>query len=250
MDATWPELVIVALLALAAATTQSTVGFGAAIVFTPLATLAIGAQSAVATSLLFGSVISAVVFTEYRPRAPLAPIVPLALAGILATPLGILILARADETTLRFLVGIVVLTGAITTLTGHTRPEPRSVPLFATAGVGLLSGVLRGATSMGGPPVVLYMHWVGGDAVTIRGRLFGYLFLFTLPGIPLAFLGGVIGGREVEQALVALPAVGVGIVLGRYARPLVSEVWYRRLSMGLLGVTSAVAIAGAAASLA
>jgi uncharacterized membrane protein YfcA len=248
VDPTWPELVFVALLALVAATTQSTIGFGAAVVFTPLATLAVGAQSAVVTSLIFGSVISAVVFTEYRPRAPVGPIVPLALAGILATPAGIWVLARADETTLRFLVGVVVLAGAITTLTGRTRPEPRPEPLPATVGVGIVSGVMRGATSMGGPPVVLYMHWLGGNAVTIRGRLFAYFLLFSLPGVPFAFLGGVIGGRELAQALVSLPAIGVGVVIGRYARPLVSEAWYRGLSMALLALTSTVAIAGAVAS--
>jgi len=245
MDVSWVEVAVVVVMAFAAALTQSTVGFGAAIVFTPVASFAVGAQSAVATSIIFGSVISTIVFLESRPRAALGPIAPLAVAGVLGTPIGVWILAHSDETTLRLLVGTSVLAGAITTMFGHTNPEARPAPLPLTAAAGLVSGTLRGATSMGGPPVVLYLHWLGGDAMRIRSQLFAYFVLFAIPGIPLAWIGGVIGMKEVVLATASLPAVGLGILVGRSVRGRLSDVWYRRTSMGLLVVTSSIAITGA-----
>jgi len=249
MDVTWGELAVVVVMAFAAALTQSTVGFGAAIVFTPVATFAVGAQSAVAISIIFVSAISTIVFLESRPRAPLGPIAPLAIAGVLGTPIGVWVLAHSDETTLRFLVGSSVLAGAITTMFGHTNPTPRPAPLALTAAAGLVSGTLRGATSMGGPPVVLYLHWLGGDAMSIRSRLFAYFVLFAFPGIPMAWIGGVIGTKEVVLATASLPAVGAGILVGRAVRGHLPDAWYRRTSMGLLVVTSAIAIAGAVLSI-
>jgi uncharacterized membrane protein YfcA len=244
------QLAWIAAFALAAAVTQSTIGFGSAVLFTPLATLVIGAHSAVATSIVIGSVLSLALYAEYRPRAPLAGMLPLAVLGTLATPLGIWVLAHASEATVRALVGFVVLAGAAVTLRSRPRLESRAAPLPASVAVGALSGVLRGATSMGGPPVLLYVHWLGGGPATIRGRMFAYFALFTIPGVLIAWLGGVIGARELEQSLAAVPAMLAGIVLGRWARPRVSDVWFRRSSMALLAFTSAVALGAALAALA
>lgn len=240
------QLAWIAAFALAAAATQSTIGFGSAVLFTPLATLAVGAHSAVVTSIVIGSVLSIALFLEYRPRARLATMLPLAALGTLSTPLGIWVLAHANEATLRALVGLVVLTGAVVTLRSHPRLEARPTSFRISVAVGALSGVLRGATSMGGPPVLLYVHWLGGGPVTIRGRMFAFFAMFTVPGVLIAWWGGVIGAQELEQSLVSVPAVLLGIALGRWGRPHVSDAWFHRSSMALLVFTSSVAIAAAA----
>lgn len=242
------QLVWIAAFALAAAATQSTVGFGSAVLFTPLATLVVGAHSAVATSIAIGSVLSIALYLEYRPRVPLATMLPLAALGTVFTPLGIWVLAHANEATVRALVGLVVLTGAVVTLRSRPRLEARPTSLPVSVAVGALSGVLRGATSMGGPPVLLYVHWLGGGPPTIRGRMFAYFALFTVPGVLIAWWGGVIGARELEQSLVSVPAMLVGIALGRWGRPHVSDRWFHRSSMALLVFTSAVALGAAVAS--
>jgi hypothetical protein len=115
--------------------------------------------------------------------------------------------------------------------------------MVAVGGVGLVSGLLRGATSMGGPPVVLYLHWLGGGPLLIRGRLFAYFALSALPGIALAWWSGVLGPREAWHALVSTPLVLGGIVGGRLLRPRLSAAAFRGGTLALLAVTSAVAVA-------
>ena len=115
------QLAWIAAIALAAAATQSTIGFGSAVLFTPLATLVVGAHSAVATSIVIGSLLSISLYLEYRPRARFTTVLPLAALGTMTTPLGIWVLSHANEATLRSLVGLVVLAGAIVTLRSRPR---------------------------------------------------------------------------------------------------------------------------------
>jgi uncharacterized membrane protein YfcA len=106
----------------------------------------------------------------------------------------------------------------------------------------LASGVLNGATSMGGPPVVLYLHRLGGGAYEIRARLFSYFALSAIPAIPLAWAGGVLGAPEAWQAAVSAPLVLGGVIAGRWLLPRLGEAAFRRGTLTLLAGSSAVAI--------
>jgi uncharacterized membrane protein YfcA len=243
------QLLALATFAAAGAATQSAIGFGLAVVFTPLAILIVGAEEAVATSIVLAAFLSVGTYAEHRPRASLRAIAPLGLAGVIATPVGILILTKFDETSLRVLVGAAVLIGALSTLTReatHERVEHRT----ATVGVGFISGITRGATSMGGPPVVLYQHWLGRSAESIRGNMFAYFMFISVLSLPLVWLGGVITGDVVLNVAVALPALVVGLLLGRWVRTWLPLRWFRLVTLALLTGTSLVAFIGAAVSIA
>ena len=237
-------LVAIAAIAFVGALTQSAIGFGFAIVFTPLVTLLVGAQSAVATSIALGTLLSLALIVEARPpRSAFRPVLVIAVLGTLTTPLGVWVLAHAPEQWLRGLVALAVLSGAVVTLRSHPRVVPHGGSALTASIVGFLSGILRGATSMGGPPVVLYLHWLGGGPIEIRHRLFGYFALFSLTGIPIAWWGGVLGGDEARQALVSGPLVLTGVLAGRLVRPRLSEAVFRGSTVSLLVATSVVAIA-------
>lgn len=237
-------LALIAAIAFVGALTQSAIGFGFAIVFTPLVTLLVGAQSAVATSIALGTLLSVALVAEARPsRSAFRPVLVIAALGTLSTPLGVWVLANAPEQWIRGFVALAVFGGAMVTLRSHPRATPHSGSTLTAGAVGLLSGVLRGATSMGGPPVVLYLHWLGGGPIEIRSRLFGYFALFSLTGIPIAWLGGVLGGDEVKQALISAPLILAGVVAGRLIRPRLSEALFRGSTVSLLVVTSVIAIA-------
>ncbi len=241
------ELAAVAALVLLAAFTQSAFGFGFALVFTPLAAFVVGPHAAVATSIVLSPLLSLGVYWEHRPREPLRAIAPLVVPGLAAFPLGLVLLVHVNEAALRVLVGAAVVAGAAINLgrAGGEHPaRPNRVALMVPTG--LLSGVLRGATGMGGPPVVLYQHWLGGDAATIRRRLFAYFAFFGLPGIPMALIGGVLTPDVWAFVVVGLPAIALGIASGRLLRPRLSEVAFRRLSMALLALTATTAALGAA----
>ena len=243
--------IALALLTLVGTGIEAVLGFGFAVMFVPAAALIVAPRHAVAVSLVLGTIMGAGLYIEQRPRAPLRSVAPLVIGALIGTPLGILSLLRLDETWLRLAVAISVLTTAVITLlggSGHTRPTrpDRALP---QATVGFIGGAIRAAISMGGPPVVLYQHYVGGGAERIRARLYAYFFWLGIPATLLAIPAGVFTLEVLRDAAVALPGLALGIVGGRLLRPHLSEHWFWRLSMAMLVATSVLAAYGAARSL-
>ena len=235
------------LIALLGTLIQSGLGFGFGLFFVPVAALFVAPREAVAVSLLLGTVVSAGMYAEARPRTGLRAIWPLVVGAIIGSPLGLLVLLRADESVLRLLVAAAVLVSAIANLTsgrGHTH-EARPDPVVRQGLVGVLGGVIRGATSMGGPPIVLYQHWIGGGAERIRGRLFAYFFWVGVPATLIIVPSGLFTRDVLRDTALALPALFVGLVGGRLIRPHIAERWFGRLSMLLLAGTSVLAAWGA-----
>ncbi|MSQ30483.1 MAG: sulfite exporter TauE/SafE family protein [Dehalococcoidia bacterium] len=239
------EFVIIIVIAAFAALMQAVVGFGFAVIFTPLLSLAMGAREAIALSMILGMALSLVLYLDDPPRAPLRSVLPMFLAATAVTPIGVYVLAVADERVLRVGIGIAVLASVIGTfVTSHPAAErPEHLP--TTLGVGVLSGVMRGATSMGGPPVVIYEHWRGAPTLTIRRRLLAYFALTGITGAVFATGSGVVTLDTLAHAVAGLPVVVIALYGGRYIRPRLSDSWFRLLSMGLLVLMGAVSIIGA-----
>lgn len=241
------DLATLPLIALLGTLIQSGLGFGFGIFFVPVAALFVAPREAVAVSLLLGTVVSAGMYLEARPRTGLQAILPLVVGALIGTPAGVLILLRADETVLRLLVAGAVFVSALANLLagkGHTH-EARPDPMVRQGLAGVLGGVIRGSTSMGGPPIVLYQHWIGGGAERIRGRLFAYFFWAGVPATLMIVPSGLFTPSVLRNAALALPALALGVVAGRLVRPHITEAWFGRLSMLLLAATSAFAAWGA-----
>lgn len=239
------DILIVVLISAFAALMQAAVGFGFAVVFTPLLSLVLGARDAIALSLILSMTLSLVLYLADRPRASLRSVLPMFLAATAVTPIGVYILAVADERVLRAGIGIAVLGAVIGTLRMPHHTEERPERLATILGVGMLSGVLRGATSMGGPPVVVYEHWRGAPAMLIRRRLLAYFALTGVAGTAMAAGSGVFTVDTFVQAAAGLPAVAIALYGGRYIRPRLPDRWFRRLSMALLVFMGVVSLVGA-----
>ncbi len=241
------DLAALPLIALLGTLIQSGLGFGFGLFFVPVAALFVAPREAVAVSLLLGTTVSAGMYLEARPRTGVRAILPLVVGALIGMPVGVWILVRADETVLRLLVAVAVFVSAVANLAGgngHTH-QARPDPLMRQGLVGILGGVIRGATSMGGPPIVLYQHWIGGGAERIRGRLFAYFFWVGVPATLIVAPSGVFTHDVLRGWTLALPALAVGLVAGRLIRPHIAEAWFGRLSMLLLAMTSALAAWGA-----
>lgn len=241
------DIATLPLIALLGTMIQSGLGFGFGLFFVPVAALFVAPREAVAVSLLLGTAVGAGTYLESRPRTDVRAILPLVIGALVGTPIGAWVLVRADETILRLLVAVAVFVSAVVNLAagkGHTH-EARPDPVARQGLVGILGGIIRGATSMGGPPIVLYQHWIGGGAERIRGRLFAYFFWVGVPALALMAPSGVFTRTVLRDSALALPALALGLVAGRLARPHIAESWFGRLSMLLLTMTSALAAWGA-----
>lgn len=240
------DYVAIFLIAALAAAIQAIVGFGYSLLFAPVAALFILPSDAVGTSIVTGASISVVLYAEHTPRAPLRPIAPMVLAALLAAPAGLWLLVAANEDILHILIGIGILVSAGINLRQHDAPHearPDRIPL--QLGVGVLSGLMRGAVSLPGPPVILYQHWVGGSGHCIRSQMFAFFVWTGIPTVGMGLLGGVFGPDVWRYAFAAGLGIPLGILAGRLMRGRTTDIVFSRLSMLLLAGTSVIAIVGA-----
>jgi hypothetical protein len=161
-------------------------------------------------------------------------LVDLLLGTVLGTPVGVWILATLPGTTLKRLIGVMLLAIVVIEWCGA---YPRQLCGRRWGiGAGVLSGLFGGALAIPGPPVILYVVAQGWPPRTIKAMLQAFFLL----NQSLNFLGHWWAGLVTPDVLwlgmlYALPA-SAGFTLGIYLFARVDQLLFRRLIFLLLFV--------------
>ena len=235
-------------IAFLAAVCQSLTAFGFALVTVPLLALAWEVKPAVVTSTVLGTLILLPLLYEVRGRVPVGRVTPILIGSLAGIPLGVLILERIDVIALEIVVaGVVILGSLLVYFSPELRLRRPPAPLSLV--VGGLSGVLRAATSMGGPPVILYALTLEREVERFRATLLAVFLPTSIVTIAALAIAGRVTGDVLLVSVVAQPAVVLGSLTGRWARARVSEPVFRLVVLGLLFASSGAVLASAAGSL-
>jgi uncharacterized membrane protein YfcA len=224
-------------IAFLAAGTQSVTGFGFALVMVPLLSLFWDVKLAVMTSTVVGSFSLVPLVVEVRQWLSLPKAFPLAMGGVAGVPLGLAIFTRIDADLLKVCVASLVI---VASLLLYFAPHFKvgGPPLVGSVIAGTLSGMLRASTSMGGPPLVLYVLGRETEVEAFRSTILA-VFLFnsvlTVIGLVIAHQ---IGGDVLTATGVALPAVGAGLMAGAWLRSRVQQGLFRTVVLAVLVFTS------------
>lgn len=236
-------LIGTAVIAFLAAVCQSVTAFGFALVMVPLLAVVWEVKPAVVTSTLLSTAFMVPLLYEVRSRVEPVAIAPLLVGSLLGVPVGVLVLARLDSTVLQLTVAVTVL---VASLTLYASPRASAVQSHPVTGLvaGGLSGALRAATSMSGPPVVLYaLSRFGDDVERFRANVLGVLLpgsLVTIAGVALA---GLIDGEILLACAAAAPTMVVGTLVGGRLRRRVPPALFRRAVLAvLIGATGVILV--------
>jgi uncharacterized membrane protein YfcA len=224
-------------IAFLAAGTQSVTGFGFALVMVPLLSLFWDVKLAVMTSTVVGSFSLVPLVVEVRRWLSLPKAFPLAMGGVAGVPLGLAIFTRIDADLLKVCVASLVI---VASLLLYFAPQFRvgGPPLVGSLIAGTLSGMLRASTSMGGPPLVLYVLGRETEVEPFRSTVLAvFLFNSVLTVIGL-IVAHQIGGDVLTATGVALPAVAAGLVVGAWLRSRVQQGLFRTVVLAVLVFTS------------
>lgn len=232
-------------IAFLAAACQSLTAFGFALVTVPLLALAWEVKPAVVTSTVLGTLILLPLLYEVRGRVPVGRVMPILIGSMAGIPLGVLILERIDVMALEIVVAIVVIVGSLLIyFSPGLRFTQPPAPLSLV--VGGLSGVLRAATSMGGPPVILYALTLEREVERFRAILLAVFLPTSIVTIAALAIAGRVTGDVLLVSVVAQPAVVLGSLTGRWARARVSEEVFRLVVLVFLFASSGAVLASAA----
>lgn len=209
-----------------------------------MVTLIWDVKPAVVTSTLLSTAFMLPLLYEVRSRLEPATIAPLLAGSVIGVPLGVLVLVRIDPGLLQLAVGLTVLVACLT-LSWSPQISGFSTRPAAAFLAGGISGALRAATSMSGPPVVLYaLSRFGGDVERFRANVLAALLPGSLVTIAGLAISGLIDEDIAMACAVALPAMVCGTLAGSRARAAFSPVVFRRAVLAVLAGAAAAMIAG------
>ncbi|MEN8207619.1 MAG: sulfite exporter TauE/SafE family protein [Candidatus Fermentibacteria bacterium] len=213
---------------------QGLAGFGYSLFSLPLLAFLMPVSSAVPLLCITGIFLNLSVFLRARKNLDLKRILPLLLAGTAALPAGVWLLRIADESTLRISVGIVVILSSLIYLSGFRVTVRRE--RLAMIPVGFISGLLNGATTFSGPPVILFFTNQRVAKHQFRASLAAYFLLLNIIAVPAFIAGGLLTGEAALDTFYLFPAVLLGVLFGIKMADVVSEERFRFAALILLGV--------------
>jgi uncharacterized membrane protein YfcA len=105
---------------------------------------------------------------------------------------------------------------------------------WASAGVGLLSGLLGGVSSLTGPVIITYLSSLRLSREQFVGTI-SVIYLFAMLPLYVAMAAvGRLGVSELGLSLVACLPMFVGMAIGKRLRYRLSEALFRKLLLGFL----------------
>jgi uncharacterized membrane protein YfcA len=228
-----PEVLAIAVaVGVAAGVIRGITGFGGAMVMTPPLALLLGPQLTVPAVLLLESIAATPMLVQTRALVRWRVIGPILLATCVTVPVGGYILVNADPQALRRAIAAIVIVFSLLLLRGWRYTGAHR--LGTGLGLGALSGTMLGATSIGGPPVILYLL-SGPDRIeTTRANLTLFVAVGSLAGIVMLWARDVLGLRAASTALLLAPAYYGGLVVGTRLFSRFNETRFRQLTLLLL----------------
>jgi uncharacterized protein len=196
----------------AGASIQSATGFGFALLLSPALFAVVDPEQAVSALLVLGLVLNALMLFGEGPPGPvrwgaLGPMLGAAVPGLAA---GALLLSVLSKAVLQVAVGVLVVVAAAVQ---RRRPAPEPAPSRPATAVatGLATGTLTTATSVSGPPLVLWLDAQGAGPAELRASLAASFLALNLAGALVLLAAGSLrspADLDVLAALLALTAAG------------------------------------------
>jgi hypothetical protein len=194
---------------------RSALGFGEALVAVPLLALRLPVKVAAPLAVLVSVIVAVVVVIQDHRRIEFRSAAGLIVASLIGIPLGVLLLAKADDHVVRMILGSVIVAFSLYALTaGRVRHLDKDHAGWLMA-CGLLAGILGGAYGMNGPPLAVYGTLRRWSPPQFRATLQGYFLPVSIVGLAGYASIGFWDAAVTRYFVWSLPGVAVAVVIGR-----------------------------------
>lgn len=235
-----PRFPVALAISIAAGLVRGFTGFGSALIYIPLISAVYGPHVAAPTLLLFDTICSVPFAIQCWPQSTRREVLPVAIAGALALPVGVAALLYVDVLVLRWFIAVLVLFALVVLITGwryHGRPS-----IAASLGVGAFAGFGSGAVQIAAPALLVF--WLGGpnSATTVRANIMVLFAIMGMLAIGAYAVAGVFGPEVLALAFVlGVPFVIAMTVGARWFRG-TSDKLYRRVAYIIIAFSGLVSL--------
>jgi len=212
-------------------------GFGGAMIMAPPLALLLGPKVSVPVVLLLEGLAGVPQVLQTRNLVRWRVMGPILLATCVTVPLGGYLLLTTDALTLRRATALIVIIFSLLLLRGWRYAGAQRTG--TGVGLGALAGAMLGATSIGGPPVILYLL-AGPDRIdTTRANMTLFTAIGSLAGLSMLLASGVLDLDAGWTGLVLAPAYYGGLVVGTRLFSRFNDARFRQLTLLLIIAVSA-----------
>jgi len=234
------SLVFLAAISFVAAMARGFSGFGAALIFVPLASTIVSPKVAAPLLLIVDAVLALGFIPNAWRNANRSEVGVMAFGALFGIPLGALALLRLDPLVIRWTIVTLATLMLALLLSGWRYRGKPNTPL--TFGVGALAGVCSGAAQVGGPAVIAY--WLGSTkpAAIVRASIILYFAISTAIAMVSYLAGGVMTLTVLKLALLVAPAYALGLFIGARLFGVADEALFRRICYALIVIAVVISL--------
>jgi uncharacterized membrane protein YfcA len=186
----------------------------------------------IATVVTIELAVSLQLFPAARRECDWQIVGPMSVVACLAMPFGAWLLASVDKNLVVKVVSGIIVAFVLIMATGLRYHGRRSA--VAGMGVGFLSGMMMATTSVGGPPVLMYLLAGNDPPARHRANIITYYMATQFPLILIMYWSGLAGLGSVVRGLVLLPLMLLGAWIGHRLFNPRDERLYRGVALAIL----------------
>lgn len=235
-----PLWIFAAIIVFAAGILRGFTGFGFGLAAVPALTLFLEPHDVVPAVVIIAGAVGLQLLRRVWGQADWRSVRLLTAGAIVGTPFGAWVLASLSADLMRILIGMICIAAVLLLWRGF---RLSTVPgSGARAGIGLVSGLINGATAMGGPPVIIFFLALPSGVAVGRASLLVFFFFTSIISIVVQAGAGLLTLRVLALSLLMLPVMALGNGLGDRWFGKSSEQHYRRVALLFLLVIALAAI--------
>ncbi len=234
------QIVVSVVAAFVGSTVFSIVGFGIGVTGIPILLLVLDPQTAVVMVNTVTIPLLVLVIFQTRRYIHIRRTVPIAIAGLLGMPIGVLFLSSADAGVLRISITVIIIALTLVLALNPNVVRLRRMPLPHITGpaIGFVVSIMLNSLGIGGPLIALFALTQNWHRHSIRGTLALYFLVVEGAGVVgFAFAGLFTMERAVLTGVIAAP-VGLGFWLAVLLHRRINEAVFRRLAIVVIILTS------------
>lgn len=221
-------------IAFIAGTARGFSGFGAALIFMPLASSVAAPRLVAALLLVIDFVAAAPLLPDAWRKADRKATAVIVLGALIGVPIGTYFLSGLDPVTTRWIISGFVAALLALLLSGWRYRGKDHAAL--SVGIGSLSGFCSGLAQTGGPPIVGY--WLGRPIASTVARanivlFFGASDLFSMISYAST---GLITRESLLLSCIVGPAYAIGVAFGASLFGRASETVFRGICYALIAL--------------
>lgn len=224
----------------AASFVQGFSGFGVGIVAVALLSLFGTVLDATALTNLCAVVLTCWILWHLRGHVHWRMVWPLLLGQAAGLPFGVWFLSSVDDLLARRVMGVLVIAFALWSLLRRKRRLGGRLGPAQAAGVGAASGLMGGAFTMSGPPLIAYIYSRDMDRDALKATIQVCFVFATLLRLVIVASAGHISRSILVTAVLVLPAILLGGLIGMLLARKVGTEPFRRLVWVLFAALGAL----------